>query len=253
MPCADEMVARRAAPAAGEVDVDLARRRACARPPGGDRRAVGGVDAAALDQRREPGAVQRRQHGVVGAALRDVDAERGHLHAAAAVRPSSAPARASIQAHGITWLRRILAAGEEIAVAAASSAAAPAALISCAAIVGVAQVAVVGEPRRNERAGERLAACAPSITCVPGPSTQAIVPSARMQRQRSSPGAAPDAGNAGSSQGANQVSSHSPSPPIGGLEAITTRQRWSGVVAAQPAHDEAHLRARRAARPRRSR
>jgi hypothetical protein len=69
----------------------------------------------------------------------------------------------------------------------------------------------------------------PSIVCMPGPSTQAIVPSARMQRQRSSPGCA-GFGNASSSQGANQVSSHSPSPPIGGFEAITTRQRWSGSV-----------------------
>ena len=56
-----------------------------------------------------------RQHGVVGAALRDVDAERGHLHAAAAVRRPALLRRADPLPRD-DLVRRVLAAGEEIAV-----------------------------------------------------------------------------------------------------------------------------------------
>jgi hypothetical protein len=70
-----EVIARGTAPAAGEVDVDLAAIAHVLDHQRGDGRPVGGVHALALDQLLEAVAVERRQHGLVAPALGDVDAE----------------------------------------------------------------------------------------------------------------------------------------------------------------------------------
>ena len=101
-------------------------------------------------------------------------------------------------------------------------------------VVGAVEEAVVGEPRRNERAGQRPQRSRRRSCARPGRRPRRSFRPRACSASAARP-AAPGSGNAGSSQGANQVSSHSPSPPIGGLEAITTRQRWSGsVLRSQP-------------------
>ena len=103
---------------------------------------------------------------------------------------------------------RVLAAGEEIAVQQLRAQRLRQAH-QLRLVVGVAQEAVVGKPRRDERAGERAQrSCRRSRACRARRPRRSFR-RARMQRQRSSPGCA-GSGNAGSSQGANQVSSHSP-------------------------------------------
>ena len=120
---------------------------------GGDGAAVARLVAGLAHERRVPAAVARGEHGLVGAALGDVEADRGHRDAAAGV---VAPARLRrLDPGGRDHLEIVvLERRGEIAVAIGA-----AQLLRQAGehrgIAGAPQIRIVVEPRRNVAARAR--------------------------------------------------------------------------------------------------